>query len=275
MRLVLMRHLWGVEEAWETSFPRIKAAGYAGIECPPPEPTDRSRFQDLLAAHGLAYIAGISTQGDDVQAHVDSFRRQLEQAAELSPLLVSCHDGRDYWSRTESEQFYAAALAAEAAAGMAVAHETHRGRILFNPWITRDLLQTFPDLQLCCDLSHWVCVCERLLQTETDIIRQCAERCLHIHARVGFEEGPQVPDVRAPEYREHLEAHEAWWDMIWEAQAARGMQASTLTPEFGPPRYQHTLPFTGVPVADVWDISNWQAKRQAFRFERRYGTARR
>jgi hypothetical protein len=56
---------------------------------------------------------------------------------------------------------------------------------------------------------------------------------------------------RAPEYRPHLEAHERWWGMIWDAQAARGMPVSTLTPEYGPPGYLHTLPYTNVPVADL------------------------
>ena len=44
-----------------------------------------------------------------------------------------------------------------------MAHETHRGRILFNPWITCRLLDRFEHLKLCCDFSHWVCVSERLI----------------------------------------------------------------------------------------------------------------
>ena len=47
------------------------------------------------------------------------------------------------------------------------------------------------------DFSHWVCVCERLIEDQIDIVRQCAERCLHVHARVGYEEGPRSPN-RAP-----------------------------------------------------------------------------
>jgi len=67
--------------------------------------------------------------------------------------------------------------------------------------------------------------------------------------------------------RRHLEAHEAWWDEIWRAQAGRGQVISTLTPEFGPPPYMQTFPDTGMPLADTWDISNWMARRQAQRFE--------
>ncbi|WP_279300477.1 hypothetical protein [Paenibacillus sp. GM2FR] len=36
-----------------------------------------------------------------------------------------------------------------------------------------------------------------------------------------------------------------------------------MTPEFGPAHsgYMHTLPFTGAPVTDLWDVNEWMAKR--------------
>jgi len=273
MKLKLFRHLWGVNEPWETAFPKIKAAGYAGIECGLPAPDDEARFRDLLAAHQFEFIAQIFTAGADVRAHVASFRSQLARAATFAPLLVNCHGGRDAWSTAEGQEFYAAVLAIESDTPVLVAHETHRGRILYNPWITRDLLQLFPDLKLSCDLSHWVCVSERLLTSEGDIIALAAERCLHLHARVGYEEGPQVPDPRAAEFAPHLAAHEAWWDMIWASQAARGMTVTTLSPEFGPPPYQHTLPPAGTPIGNLAEICDWQAARQAQRFAARYGAS--
>jgi sugar phosphate isomerase/epimerase len=269
MELKLFRHLWGVAESWETAFPKFKAAGYAGIESGVPELKDEARFRALLATHQLAFIAQIFTSGADVQAHVASFRSQLARAATFSPVLVNCHGGRDAWTAADGQQFYAAALAVEREAPMAIAHETHRGRILYNPWITRDLLQVFPDLKLSCDFSHWVCVAERLLTTEEDILALAAERALHVHARVGYEEGPQVPDPRMLQFAAHLAAHEAWWDQVWESQAARGMTVTTLTPEFGPPLYQHTLPPSGAPVGDLAEICDWQAARQAQRFANR------
>ena len=214
----------------------------------------------------LDYIAQIYTAGGDVAAHVDSFRDQLVRAATFHPVHVNCHGGRDAWSPAEGQQFYAAALAIEKEAQVAVAHETHRGRITYNPWSTRDLLLRFPDLKLSCDLSHWVCVCERLLTPEGDIIAGWPRHALHLHARVGYENGPQVPDPRMPEFAPHLAAHEAWWDEVWDSQAARGMAVSTLTPEFGPPSYQHTLPPDGTPIGNLAEICDWQAARQARRF---------
>ena len=89
MELKLFRHLWGVDEPWETAFPKAKAAGYAGIECGLPAPDDEVRFRALLAAHQLDYIAQIYTTGGDVAAHVNSFRDQLVRAATFHPVLLT------------------------------------------------------------------------------------------------------------------------------------------------------------------------------------------
>jgi len=125
-----------------------------------------------------------------------------------------------------------------------------------------------PELKLTADLSHWVCVCERLLESsEIDIVKKIAPRVHHIHARVGYEEGPQVPDPRAPEWKAHVEAHEQWWKIIWETQFSSGMKTTTVTPEYGPPDYLHTLPYTMTPVAKLWDICNWAKDRLRANFE--------
>lgn len=268
MTLALFRHLWGVTEPWETVFPKIREKGYVGIEAPLPAAEQRDRFFDLLKSHQFRYIAQIFTEGGSPGEHLTSFQRQLEEAAQFNPVVVNCHTGRDSFTERESEAFMRDALAWEHQLGVPVAHETHRGRILYNPWITERLLMKFEDLKLCCDFSHWVCVCERLLDDMPGILERSARHAIHLHARVGYEEGPQVPDPRAPEYRRHLEAHERWWGMIWESQKNRGVQESTLTPEFGPPDYLHTIPHTNTPVADLWQICDWQADRQRERFSR-------
>ena len=268
MELRLFRHLWGITEPWETLFPKIRSLGYSGIEHILPHLSDRDRFRSLLDAHGFEYIAQIVTNGESVEEHIRSYRRAVEEARILRPRTINCHSGADWFTEEEARRYFSEALDFEAKVGIHVAHETHRGRILYNPWTTQRLLKEFPGLMLGCDFSHWVVVSERLLDHEADIIAASAERCLHIHARVGYEEGPQVPDPRAPEYERHVLAHEAWWSMIWEAQRRRGVGESTLTPEFGAPDYMHTLPFTRKPVADLWEVCNWQAERQRARFIR-------
>jgi sugar phosphate isomerase/epimerase len=266
MDLRIFRHLWGITEPWETLFPKIRALGYFGIEHILPDPSERSRFRSQLDLHGFDYIAQIVTVGDSVTDHIASFGRTVEDAITMKPRLINCHSGCDWFSEEEARRFFGEALEIEAKLGISVAHETHRGRIFYNPWITERLIKQFPELKLSCDFSHWVVVSERLLEKEMDIIAHCAERCIHIHARVGYEEGPQVPDPRAPEYERHVLAHERWWRMVWDAQERRGMLESTLTPEFGAPDYLHTTPYTRIPVANLWDICNWQADRQRAQF---------
>lgn len=266
MELKLFRSLWGVADPWEEAFPRIKADGFTGVEYLVPPTEKEARWRELLDAHELDFLPLIFTRGTSVDDHLTSFSEQMEQAASFAPARANCHAGHDYWSRRENERFFAEALALAADAPFEIGFETHRGRIFFNPWVTRDLLERFPILHVTCDLSQWVVVCERLLTTEEAILEACAERCVHIHARVGHEEGPQVADPRAPEVARHLEAHEQWWQMIWDAQAERGLALYTLCPEIGPPPYQQTLPYTGAPVADADEITKWMAERQLERF---------
>ncbi|HTL51555.1 MAG TPA: TIM barrel protein [Planctomycetota bacterium] len=277
MKLLMFRSMWGIlgpwgkypATEWEQAFPQVKAAGYHGIETRVPEPAQRKRFQKLLAAHKFQYIAMIFTAGTTVEEHLASFEKQVHEAASLKPKFIVSHSGRDAFSPSEADDFFARALEIETKAKIQVAHETHRGRILFNPWSTERVLKQFSELKLCCDFSHFVCVAERLLGDCDEIIDLCGKHCLHIHARVGYEEGPQVPDPRAPEYAHHLKAHEKWWNRIWDLQQAAGRKETTMDPEFGPPGYLHTLPNTNVPVADLWDICNWQAQRQTENFLRR------
>jgi sugar phosphate isomerase/epimerase len=256
--------MWGVDQPWADVLPRLPDLGFVGIEAPLPFLQDHP--PDLAARHGLRCLPMIFTEGATVAEHVASFREQLDACRTYDPVLVTCHDGRDAWTDDEAARYFREVLAIEADRGIPVAHETHRGRILFTPWRTVRLLDRFEALRLCCDFSHWVCVCERLLDDQEDALAYCAERALHVHARVGYEEGPQVPDPRAPECRPHLDAHERWWSLIWQAQHAQDHPASTLTPEFGPPPYLHTLPHTAMPVADLDAICTWMARRQADRF---------
>jgi sugar phosphate isomerase/epimerase len=268
MNLLLFRHNWGLEvSSWEEKLRKIKQAGFAGVETGTVHAADYGHFRDLLAQYKLRFLPQVFTHGVTVAEHVGSFRRQLLALREFRPICINCHSGCDGWAHDMATRFYREVLSIEADAGIPVAHETHRDRCFYNPWSTARLLQTFSRLRICADFSHWVCVCERLLTTEEDILRECARRTIHIHARIGYENGPQVPDPRAPEWQAHVEAHEKWWTWIWEAQRKRGSPETTLTPEFGPPSCLHTLPYTQAPVAELGQICTWQARRQARRFK--------
>ncbi|MDX2055834.1 MAG: TIM barrel protein [Polyangiaceae bacterium] len=269
MKLDCVRQLWGVQEPLSDRLREFKALGYVAVETAAPPKERLAHFKQQLKDAELGLVAMIYTAGATVQEHLRYLEQEIERVKGLSPLFINAHSGRDAWSEDEAKSFFEGALKLEASAGLVIAHETHRGRILFNPWVTRNVLHTFPELKLTCDYSHWVCVTERLLTTETEILELCARHAHHIHARVGHEHGPQVADPRAPEYLRYVEAHERFWDMIWDAQAKRGYSRTTLTPEFGPPGYMPTLPFTRTPVTDLSAISEWMTERQRARFNQR------
>lgn len=272
MKLTLVRHLWGVDHAHglDRYLPRWREAGYEVIESSLQFSPDPAAVHRFLKASGWRLVPQVFsrefTPGGTVREHLDSLRRQVQEYLPLQPLFFNAHSGSDTWCFTEAEDFYGAALELERRSGVTIAHETHRQRYFGNPWATHTILERFPDLKLTCDFSHWVCVAERLLEDCGPIIQLAAQHCHHLHARVGYEEGPQVSDPRAPEWSRHIAAHESWWDAIWASQQQRGMAVSTLTPEFGPPPYLQTLPYTQMPLADLAEICDWQARRQAARF---------
>lgn len=266
MKLHTYRHLWGVNTPLDEFLAASAAAGYAGIETGLNTQKDPAAFAEWRAASNLKWIAMVFTAGNSVEEHLDSLRRQVEQAAEFSPEFINSHSGLDRFSLAESVRYFEGALKVQEECGLTLAHETHRGRILFNPWITRDILREVPGTTLTADFSHWVCVCERLLGGCEEELALAAAHTLHIHARVGHEEGPQVSDPRAPEFAGHVSAHEKWWDAIWSSQRERGLPVSTLTPEFGPPSYMTALPYTRQPVASLYDICEWMTTRQRERF---------
>ncbi len=160
----------------------------------------------------------------------------------------------------KGKRFVEAILEAEHKLGVTVMQETHRGKLLYAPWVAAAYLREFPELHITADYSHWVNVCERLPVDQAEALRLANQHARHIHGRVGYEEGPQVPDPSAPEYAAQLAWHEAQWKAIRDAQQASGEPTMTFTPEYGPPTYLHTLPHTNVPVANLWDVCLWAAQ---------------
>jgi hypothetical protein len=82
------------------------------------------------------------------------------------------------------------------------------------------------------------------------------ERTEHIHARVGYKEGPQVPDPHVPEWQYALNMHLNWWDKVAERKRLEGADAILIiTPEFGPFPYMVSLPLTQQPITNQWDVN--------------------
>jgi len=240
----------------EDNLALIHEAGFEAVEAGvPADASERRTLKEALRRHGLGLVAQQWTAGRTPQEHAKSFEEQYRRATELSPLFVNSHTGRDIFTREENLVVFRAAASLEQELGVTVLHETHRGRALFSAPATMALLDALPGLRLTADFSHWCCVHESLLEDQAEAIRRACEAAWHIHARVGHAQGPQVTHPGAPEWREAVEAHLAWWKQIAAIHRARGTAVLPVCPEFGPVPYMPTLPWTRQPVADLWEVN--------------------
>ncbi|BAM03485.1 sugar phosphate isomerase/epimerase family protein [Phycisphaera mikurensis] len=288
MELKLLRSMWGAPEDPAALVGHVVGMGMDGVEGPPPPtPAARADLRRRLDDAGLVFVAEACTgrpRGDEPAAerwwmadpgapperHLDDLRRVVDGALEMNALLVSGLTGFDAWPLQRSIDFLGELSALDA--GIPATAETHRGRSLFNPWVTDTVLAALPGLELTCDFSHWCVVAERLIDSELPSIERAAARCRHLHGRVGWAQSAQVGDPRDPVHADALAAHERWWDLCWSAQEARGFSTSTMTLEFGPDGYTPLLPFTRQPVSDLNDVIRWMADRQRGRFAARGST---
>ncbi len=262
MRILCIKTLWGHTEGLtdDDDLARIKAAGFDGVEWSAPR-MEPARWKDVCEKHGLVYIAQVSADTPSELAAV------VAQAIAYDPILINAQDGRDRMTFEQGTEYLREALRIEADCPVDIAHETHRRRLLYTPWTTAQYLDAFPDLKICADFSHWCVVCESLLTDLEDLVEQACARAIHIHGRVGSEQAPQIADPRAPEFRPYLERHEQWWDRILELRKQALCKQTTFNPEFGPPGYMPTLPYTQQPVTNLWDTHVWMARRLRSRWE--------
>jgi len=267
--LTVAKSLWGVAEAgepakWDEMLGRIASEGYSLVE------TilifdfnqDPVLFRQLLDKHGLGLIVQLHTGSDwnafdycttcDVDAHVLSFRQLLESCLQHRPKIVNVHSGHDSWDLATAVSYFQQVLAIEQEllvgdhADVLLVHETHRQRLLFSPYQAREVLShpSLHALKINCDLSHWVCVCEKVFSVDDKrdawwpaVLALVARHCHLIHGRYGHAEGPQVIDPRADAAKNEVAAHQAWWTAIFKNQQERGV-TSVIVTEHGPEPYQ-------------------------------------
>jgi len=283
MQLKLFKTLWGFAGSIEEACELALVQGFDGLEGPAPaEKNFRQQYFRELQTQHLDYIAEITTAGSYVpelratpQQHLESLQEKLQHSLELQPHSITCLAGSDAWPEGEQLKFFEGALRLVAQVNVPVSFETHRSRSLFNPWIAQRIAKEFPQLLFTCDFSHWCVVCERLLDDEVHGVAMLAKQAQHVHARVGYEQGPQVAHPAAPEYVEALATHRHWWELIWQSQYERGFALTTMTPEFGPDGYLQTQPFTQKPVAELEEVNCWMASGERAHFVEWITAARR
>ena len=220
---------------------------------PEPIPDIRRLHRDA----GIGLIAQISTVGQTPAEHLSSLAEAYHHVLPCEPLFVTSHTGRDIFSFDYNRKLFEAAVELSAREGVPLLHETHRGRALFTAPLCHAYLEAVPGLRLTADFSHLLCVHESNLSDQPEAVDAIIAAAAHIHARVGFCEGPQLADPRNPAYRDWVDLSVGFWTRIREHLAAEGRDFMTVTPEFGPPPYAPLSGISEQPTADPWQSNHW------------------
>jgi sugar phosphate isomerase/epimerase len=258
MRLLILCPQWGHQHLpIEEFFQKVKEAGYDGVDTwLPEEPVERKRFITLLDHYQLSIVSHQhQAKGDTIAEFCRSLEGYLNLCMECNPLLINSHSGRDYFSLDDQLRVVDTVEEFSIRHKITVAHETHRGRIGFSPYNADELFKRRPDMKITADFSHWTCVTESYLENSSAIVDEAIKRTKHVHARVGYTQGPQIPDPRLSAWQEPVGFFLAIWKRIIEYQKFTGADFFTMTPEFGPPPYMWTRTEDNLPVASQWEIN--------------------
>lgn len=257
MRIIFGKTNWECKKlSLEDYLDRVVTDGFAAAELYIPLleiPADD--LKTLVESRGLLFIGDVATEGDTPAAHLESFDRYCDYALEAGAILINSHTSRDFFPFEDTVRIFERGIAIASESGVSVAHETHRSRALYNAIDTRRYLEALPDLRINADFSHWFNVHETDLRDQQETVDLAVSRAIHIHARVGHEQGPQVNDPRAPEWAGHVERHLELWRAITETRKAAGAEFLTITPEFGPAPYMPAAPYSQEPLADCWAVN--------------------
>jgi sugar phosphate isomerase/epimerase len=258
MDLKILCPLWGLEHLSTAAFlDKISTAGYDGIDTwVPQDKNDKRILYDYLQKHQMPIVTHQhEAKGSTFQKFKASYKENLIACAEPSPVLINSHTGRDYFSFQQNMELVDIAQEFSVKTGILVAHETHRGRFGYCPQMIERFFDQRDDLVITADFSHWVCVTESMLENFEETLNEATKRSRHIHARVGFEQGPQVADPRAPEWQYAVNVFLGWWDKIVAHNSEIGREVFTITTEFGPFPYMPYKPFENSPLADQFELN--------------------
>jgi hypothetical protein len=249
--------MWGMDRpVLEDNFNLIKDAGFDGIEMQVSgNSVERDRMGVLLNERELDLIVQVRAEGSTVAEQIDSLEKELSKTVELNMMLINVHCGKDYWPLAENIKVISFAQKFAGDLGIKILHEIHRARATFCTTSTMDIIDALPEIRFTADFAHWCCVHNSLLQDQQNSVNRVIERSDYIHARVGSATSPQITDPRTSEWKGAVEAHVRWWERIAEHHKNNYAEFLPICSAFGPPEYMVTLPSTGEPVADQWDIN--------------------
>ena len=244
---------WGFNEQIETFVKKAKSSGYDGVEIwAPKDSIKQIEISNILNNYNMKviFLCG-SNPSLTFKKSLDEYEKYLKNTLELRPIAVNSHTGSDFYNFNQNMAFLELAEKLSNEYKIPVYHETHRGRFSYSIPETIRYLEKKETLNLTLDISHWIVVHESILDNREEFLKKIIQRSNHIHARVGFEEGPQINDPSAPEWEKVIERHLDIWEAVIQ-KTWNENKSATITTEFGPPGYMPTLPFTQKPVSDQW-----------------------
>lgn len=258
MKVIFFCPRWGSRDlSWDEFSQRVKDSGYDGIEASIPEdPREKEMALNALSKYGLELIGQhFETVEQVYEKHTEEYAGRLRSLASAKPLFINSQTGKDYFSFQQNQGLIDIATLIANETGIPIIHETHRGKFSFAAHITQSFLEKIPHLKITLDIAHWCCVAETFLHDQEEAVEMAITRTEHIHSRIGFTEGPQITDPRAPEWAEAIQYHLSCWDKVIALQQSRKRDYFTITSEFGAPPYMPLLPYTRQPLVDQWEVN--------------------
>lgn len=254
---------WGSEHLAPQEFlARLQRDGYSGLEINlSPGSIDEPGFfdtiQQLRDKNNFTFIGQVVLDGfnETPKQHTDRMKERLEYVAGFKPDFINAHTGRDFFSFVDNCRTIDEVENLAAKLGVRVLHETHRGRFSFHLPTLLQYLETFPELRLTGDFSHFCTVSESLLEGQREMLSAIIPNIGHVHARVGSAQSAQVSNPFAPEWNEHLAVFLDWWKSIVDYHSRYGSRSFTITPEAGPSPYMPERPFTREPLSNQWHVN--------------------
>lgn len=265
MKIKYIGTFWGCENQSAKEFlSNVISNGYDGVEINFPY---NSEFIEEFTAEintiraninaDFIFIAQqvLSNKNESVSEYMDRMTERLEFLAKIKPDFINSHTGKDYYDFSDNCKIIEITENISKKYDIPIIHEIHRGRFSFHLKTLHRYLELFPKLSLVADFSHFCVVSESNLEDQKELLTKIYPKIKHIHARIGFEQSPQVNDPFAPEWKTYLDRYLNWWQEIIEYHKNRNYNQITITPEFGPFPYMPEEPFTKKPHSNQWNTN--------------------
>jgi sugar phosphate isomerase/epimerase len=256
---------WGSENLTAKQFlDSVIQNGYEGVEINFPE--EDSFIEEFLSELKIIretrnpdfiFIAQqvLPNKVETVEEYCIRLQQRLEFLTKLKPNFINSHTGKDFFEFSENCKIIELTEQIARESGIPIWHEIHRGRFSFHLKTLLKYLEIYPKLKLIADFSHFCVVSESNLEDQKELLERVFPNIKHIHARVGFEQSPQVNNPFAPEWENHLNQYMNWWKRIIEIKTNQNAEYISITPEFGPFPYMPQEPFTLKPLSNQWEVN--------------------